>query len=165
MNNNIEKLSDMLRKRRLILVSVESCTGGMFAAAITNLPGSSDIFDRGLITYSNAAKQDLLGVTTETLERYGAVSEECANEMVLGAIKNSEANVALAITGIAGPSGGAPEKPVGLVYIATCMRGYEPNVAEYNFYGDRGQVRALACAKAFDLLVQAIDATCSNTDN
>jgi len=156
MQKLVEKLSDILRSKQLCLVSAESCTGGMVAAAITDVPGSSDVFDRGFVTYSNAAKQELLGVSLATLECYGAVSEECAREMVIGALNNSSADIAVAVTGVAGPGGGTQEKPVGLVYVAICIRGYESDIVQCNFTGDRSQVRLLTCVKVFDLLIKAV---------
>lgn len=128
----------------------------MISAAITDLPGSSDVFDRGFVTYSNVAKKDMLGVSSATLERYGAVSAECAQEMAQGAINNSIANIAVAVTGIAGPGGGTQEKPVGLVYIATCIRGNKPDSMQCNFEGNRNRIRTLACSKALNLLIQAV---------
>lgn len=155
MRGTVEELSNLLREKNLSMVSAESCTGGMIAAAITDIPGSSDVFDRGFVTYSNAAKQDLLGVTTATLDENGAVSKECAGEMAKGALKNSAANIAVSVTGIAGPDGGTEEKPVGLVYIATCVGDEAPIVVQCNFVGDRAKIRALTCRKAYDLLIQA----------
>jgi len=155
MQHTVKTLYTILRAKGLMFAAAESCTGGMIAAAITDIPGSSDVFDRGFVTYSNAAKQDLLGVTTATLDENGAVSKECAGEMAKGALKNSAANIAVSVTGIAGPDGGVEEKPVGLVYIATCVSGAEPIITQYNFAGDRTQVRALTCRKAYDLLIQA----------
>jgi PncC family amidohydrolase len=158
MQETIERISSLLKEKKLYLASAESCTGGMIAASITDIPGSSDVFDRGFVTYSNTAKQEMLGVSASTIEKYGAVSKECAREMVLGALNNSLANIAVSVTGIAGPSGGTQGKPVGLVYIATCLRDNIPDVVKCNFEGDRMAVRMLACDKAFHLLAQAISA-------
>ncbi len=153
-----EELSIILRRKSLSLVSAESCTGGMVAAAITDIPGSSDVFDRGFVTYSNAAKQEMLNVSAATINENGAVSKECAAEMVLGALENSAANIAVSVTGITGPDGGTQEKPVGLVYIAICLRNGEPDVAQCDFSGDRAKVRASTCSKALNLLIQAASA-------
>ncbi len=157
MQDAAEKLSIILRDKNLSFASAESCTGGMIAAAITDISGSSDVFDRGFVTYSNAAKQEMLGVSAATIEKNGAVSKECAGEMVLGALRNSAASIAVSVTGVAGPEGGTQEKPVGLVYIAICLRNSEPNVVLCNFKGDRTKVRTLTCNKAFNLLIQAVD--------
>jgi nicotinamide-nucleotide amidase len=136
----VQRLSDALRKSGRMLAAAESCTGGMIAAAITALPGSSAIFDRGFVTYSNEAKMDMLDVDPLTLERHGAVSEETAIEMAEGALDNSNAGIAVSVTGIAGPSGGTEEKPVGLVYMAVAT----PEVTKafrHHFAGDRAKIR------------------------
>ena len=118
-----ESLGLLLQTKEWQLALAESCTGGGISQAVTEVPGSSAWFDRGFVTYSNAAKEDMLGVQTLTLERFGAVSEETALEMVMGALAHSQANLAVAVTGIAGPGGGTREKPVGTVYIACQKRG------------------------------------------
>lgn len=105
-------------EKGLMIATAESCTGGMIASALTDIAGSSAVVDRGFVTYSNEAKMDMLGVLETTLEAHGAVSEETAREMAQGALGNSDADVTVAVTGIAGPSGGTPDKPVGLVYLA-----------------------------------------------
>src|ERR1700684_3525780 len=116
---NARLLVDEARERSLRIVTAESCTGGLVSAAITGVSGSSDIFDRGLITYSNRAKQDLLGIAGDLIADYGAVSEPVARMMAEGALENSNAHVSVAITGVAGPTGGTEMKPVGLVHFAT----------------------------------------------
>jgi PncC family amidohydrolase len=113
-----KRLLALCRKRELKIATAESCTGGLVAAALTEVPGSSDVLDCGFVTYSNAAKQRMLGVTALTLERAGAVSREAAEEMAHGALAHSDADLAVAITGIAGPGGATPGKPVGLVHLA-----------------------------------------------
>ena len=118
--------------------TAESCTGGMVSASLTEVPGSSDVFDRGFVTYSNQAKQDMLGVRGETLTRFGAVSEETAAEMAEGALRHSSAHLAVSITGIAGPDGGTAEKPVGLVYFAAGRRD-GPIASEGVMFGDLGR--------------------------
>ena len=118
-----KRLLALCRKRGLKIATAESCTGGLVVAALTEVPGSSDVVDRGFVTYSNAAKQRMLGVTALTLERAGAVSRETAEEMAQGAIANSDADLAVAITGIAGPGGATRGKPVGLVHFAAAARG------------------------------------------
>lgn len=115
-------LLEHCRGRKLKIATAESCTGGLIIAALTEIAGSSDVVDRGFITYSNEAKEAMLGVSSEILARYGAVSEETCRAMVAGALKNSNADVAVAVTGIAGPGGGTDLKPVGLVHIAAANR-------------------------------------------
>lgn len=117
-------LLDDCRRRKLILCTAESCTGGLIGGALTAIPGSSDVVDRGYITYSNYAKHDLLGVPKETLREHGAVSEPVARAMAEGAREKARAGIAIACTGIAGPTGGSPEKPVGLVHIAVAVKDH-----------------------------------------
>ncbi|GAB4168189.1 MAG: nicotinamide-nucleotide amidase [Rhodocyclaceae bacterium] len=126
------------------LATAESCTGGWVAAVITATPGSSQWFDRGFVTYSNAAKQELLGVSEQTLNGLGAVSEATAREMAAGALRASHAQASLAITGIAGPLGGSADKPVGTVCFAWCLPGLAPSSATQHFAGDREAVRRAA---------------------
>ncbi len=138
----VQELSAALRQRNWMMATAESCTGGLIAAAITDRAGSSDIFDRGLITYSYEAKTDMLGVPPEMLVSHGAVSQQVAEAMVRGALARSKAHIAVAVTGIAGPGGATPTKPVGSVYIAVMKRGAEPQTMLHNFQGDRTAVRA-----------------------
>ena len=133
--------------------TAESCTGGALSEIITRIPGSSHWFERGFVTYSNAAKQELLRVPTETLDRCGAVSEETALAMAEGALANSHAHVSVAITGIAGPEGGTPEKPVGTVCIAWAGRNIPPRSVSTLFQGERLQVRQQACLMALQGLI------------
>lgn len=137
-----------LQAAGLSLATAESCTGGWVAQEITAIAGSSQWFERGFVTYSNEAKQDMLGVAPDTLARYGAVSPQVARAMVLGALGHSRAQVALAITGIAGPGGGSTEKPVGTVCFAWARQGQEPRLLNTLFSGDRLAVRqqAVRCA-------------------
>ncbi len=139
-NNALHDVNKTLHSRKLKLATAESCTGGMISAAITDIAGSSDIFDRGFITYSNEAKIKMLGVSPATLETYGAVSEQTAGEMVIGALKYSLADVAISVTGIAGPSGGTADKPVGLVYIGV-TNTQETKVFKHLFTGNRSEIR------------------------
>ena len=118
----VPKLAQFLNHRQLTLCTAESCTGGMVAAALTDLPGSSAWFERGFVTYSNASKQENLGVSMDLIQSLGAVSAAVAKEMAIGALKNSSADVSLAITGVAGPSGGSIEKPVGYVCFAWALK-------------------------------------------
>ncbi len=142
-----QKLLRICAEKRLMLACAESCTGGLLSALLTELPGSSAVFDRGFITYSYAAKTKQLGVKPATLQRHGAVSSAVALAMVQGCLKQSEADIAIAITGIAGPGGGTPHKPVGLVYIATQKRGKKALVTKNLFKGSPGQIRAQIRAK------------------
>ena len=114
---------ELFRAKRLRLAAAESCTGGLFAGAITSVPGSSEVFDRGFVTYSNESKVGELGVSKETIDKYGAVSDACAREMAVGALAHSRADIAVAVTGIAGPDGGTCDKPVGTVFFALAVRG------------------------------------------
>ena len=148
-----KRVLDLCRARGLRLTTAESCTGGLVAAALTEISGSSDVVDCGFVTYSNAAKQTVLGVPTATLKRYGAVSEQTAKAMAAGALKNSQADLAVAITGIAGPRGGTKDKPVGLVYFAAASR-HGRRLARTRRYGKIGRrrVRERAVAQALALL-------------
>lgn len=139
-----EAIGKVLSAKQLRLVTAESCTGGLVAAAVTAVPGSSEWFERGFVTYSNEAKMDLLGVKQETLQKHGAVSCETAREMAQGALKNSRAQVALSITGIAGPGGGTAEKPVGTVWLGWLIKGKESIAELKHFSGDRRSIQAQA---------------------
>lgn len=149
-----EALRD-LGRAGLTLACAESCTGGMVAAALTAHAGSSKVLERGFVTYSNAAKEELLGVPAATLARHGAVSGETARAMAEGALARSRADVALAVTGVAGPGGGAPGKPVGRVHIAACRRGAAPLHERLDLAGGRGEVRAASAAAALGLALRA----------
>jgi len=140
---------------RLMLVTAESCTGGGVAAAITDVPGSSQWFERGYVTYSNAAKIADLGVEPALLERHGAVSAAVVEAMAAGALRATGADVAVAISGIAGPDGGTADKPVGLVFLAVQRRGGAARVLRELFPGDRAAVRRAAVAAALRLIAQA----------
>jgi nicotinamide-nucleotide amidase len=141
------------RQRRLLVVTAESCTGGWAAQVITHTAGSSGWFERGFVTYANDAKIEMLGVTPATLEKHGAVSLETAKEMAAGALNNSNALISLAITGIAGPTGGSPDKPVGTVCFAWCLRG-QPAAAEHRqFGGDREAIRRQSVVHALEGLL------------
>jgi len=129
---------ELLKEKGLTLAAAESCTGGLFAGAITSISGSSEVFDRAFIVYSNKAKVECLGVSSETLDMFGAVSEPCVREMALGALARSRADIAVAVTGIAGPGGGSDEKPVGTVFFAIAGRGREC-VSKEKFFRDRGR--------------------------
>ena len=150
------ELGAALKARGLMLVLAESCTGGLASAAITEIPGSSAWFERGFVTYSNEAKMEMLGVTAKTLEKFGAVSEETAREMALGALKNSHANVAISITGIAGPAGGTPEKPVGTVCFAWV---FDDNLVSTTkkISGNRQPIRHLSVETALRELLKLLN--------
>lgn len=139
----------LLRSRKIMLATAESCTGGLIAATLTAIAGSSDVVERGFVTYSNAAKAELLGVAPGLIARDGAVSRAVAEAMALGAIARSGADVALSVTGVAGPGGGSDAKPVGLVFIGAARRGGEVTVRECRFAGDRAAVREASVAEAF----------------
>jgi nicotinamide-nucleotide amidase len=134
--------------RRVVIATAESCTGGGVATAITRISGSSSWFDRAFVTYSNDAKREMLGVRALTLQRYGAVSEEVAREMALGALRGSPADITVAVTGIAGPTGGSRAKPVGLVWFAWAARGQLVQARRFRFAGGRAAVRLQSVAVA-----------------
>ena len=147
------RVLDVCRIHGLKVATAESCTGGLVAGALTEIPGSSDVFDRGFVTYSNAAKERMLGVPASILERHGAVSRETADAMAAGALAMSDADLAVAITGIAGPGGGGAEKPVGLVHFAAAARDGR-RIHREKRYGDIGRspVRAHAVTEALAML-------------
>lgn len=149
-----DELAKYLLHRDWRIVTAESCTGGGLAYELTSLPGSSCWFERGFVTYSNEAKQELLGVSPVTLANFGAVSEQVALEMAQGALRHSHANLALAITGIAGPEGGSPEKPVGTVWFGLAKEGGCSAMCRV-FSGDRAAVRQQAVAYAIFMLEEA----------
>jgi len=148
LNRLAREVAAAVQWRRMMAVTAESCTGGWIAKVLTDLPGSSAWFEAGVVTYSYEAKQALLGVNPRTLERTGAVSEETALEMVAGALSRFGAGIAVAVTGIAGPSGGTPEKPVGTVWISWKCRGGYPVAKLFQFPGDREAVRRQTVAAA-----------------
>ena len=155
-------LLDLCRTHGLKLATAESCTGGMVGAWLTEVPGSSDVFDRGFITYSNAAKQDMLGVTAASLEAFGAVSEQVAAEMATGALSRSDAHIAIAITGIAGP-GGSEHKPEGRVCFGLAY-GDEVHVETQEFGAiGRDKVREAAAIRALELLTQGAETRSAQT--
>ncbi|HTI18794.1 MAG TPA: CinA family protein, partial [Trinickia sp.] len=141
------RAGNKLRETRLMLATAESCTGGMVATAITDISGSSGWFERGFVTYSNQAKTEMIGVPAELIEKHGAVSEPVARAMAEGALRNSRAQVSLAITGVAGPGGGTPAKPVGMVSFAWSNR-LHTSVETLVFKGDREQIRVQAAVHA-----------------
>ena len=146
-----ESVYELLKTNGLTVSTAESCTAGMFSARLVNVPGTSEIYKEGFITYSNKAKRKYLGVKKSTLEKYGAVSEQCAKEMAKGVCSITKSDCGVAITGIAGPDGGTKEKPVGLVYIGVCINGHV-NVKEYKFSGNRAKIREQSVSYALILL-------------
>jgi len=136
-----EEVGSELRRRKLMLATAESCTGGWIAEAVTMVAGSSDWFERGFVTYTYISKREMLGVGESTLEKHGAVSEQVVREMAQGTLAHSHAQVAVAVTGVAGPSGGTPEKPVGMVCFAWCMKDGKPLSETKRYSGDREAVR------------------------
>ena len=148
---------DLCRAHGLKVATAESCTGGLVAGALTEIAGSSDVVDRGFVTYSNAAKQEMLGVSAATLAAHGAVSEQTAREMAGGALAHSRAQWALAITGVAGPSGGTPEKPVGMVCFAWAGATGMRSAQTRHFDGDRESVRRQSVAFALQTLLQLLE--------
>ncbi len=151
-------LTKLLMKKKYTMTTAESCTGGMIAARMVNAPGVSAVLKSGFITYANEAKEELLGVSHDTLEKFGAVSRETAGEMAEGAAKAAHTDTAVAVTGIAGPDGGTKEKPVGLVYIGVNVRG-NVEVREYHFSGSRQKIRESVTAAALTFLREKLLAT------
>lgn len=144
------------REHQLMLTTAESCTGGLIAALLTAVPGSSDVLERGFVTYSNHSKIELLNVAEALVERYGAVSEPVAKAMAEGAIWHSQADISIAVTGVAGPGGGSPDKPVGLVHLAVSRRQGKTWHQACQFDGDREAVRLAAVAEALTMLEAAV---------
>ncbi|MBN1075767.1 nicotinamide-nucleotide amidohydrolase family protein [Clostridium botulinum] len=151
-----EVLGRMLIDRGLTLSSAESCTGGLISSTLISYPGISEVFMEGAVTYSNEAKIRRLNVKKETLDKYGAVSEQVAIEMAEGIAKTSRTNIGIATTGIAGPGGGTAEKPVGLVYIGICIKG-KAYARRYIFNGNREEVRNLATMSALDMVKREVE--------
>lgn len=146
-------------EKGIMIATAESCTGGLVAAALTDIAGSSTVFERGFVTYSNEAKTELVGVPADLVARHGAVSGEVASAMAQGAITHSRAQLAVAVTGVAGPGGGSPQKPVGLVWFGLAMQGREPATSK-RLFADNGRsfIRRAAVAEALGLLQQALSA-------
>ena len=147
-----EALLQACRERHLMIATAESCTGGLIAATLTAIAGSSDVVERGFVTYSNAAKTEMLGVPADLIARVGAVSEEVARAMAEGALAHSPADLAVSVTGVAGPGGGTAAKPVGLVCLGCVRRGHVATTVSHVFPGDRTVVRRASVAEALRLL-------------
>lgn len=150
------QLGPLLMAKNALVAVAESCTGGLIAKRITDIAGSSDWFDRGLVTYSNAAKQELLGVSPELLARFGAVSRECAQAMARGLLVMTPATYAVAVTGIAGPGGGSAKKPVGLVWVAWAQRAGKVEVTRLQLKGSRSAIRSKSAEVALAGLVARV---------
>ncbi len=151
-----EKLVTLLREKNMTITTAESCTGGMVASKIINVSGASYVMNEGFITYANSAKETYCGVKRETLDKYGAVSSEVALEMAEGVAKKTGADVAVSVTGIAGPDGGSEEKPVGLVYIGCYCNG-KSSFEQHLFEGDRFSVREKSATAAISLAVKMVN--------
>ncbi|HEU4922338.1 MAG TPA: CinA family protein [Burkholderiales bacterium] len=156
MENLAKRVGERLAASGQVLAIAESCTGGWVAQAVTAIAGSSDWFDRGFVTYSNDAKQEMLGVRVDTLARHGAVSEHTAREMAQGALARSKATVTLAVTGVAGPGGGSAEKPVGMVCFAWASR-QTTRTETIHFSGDRESVRRQSVIHALEGVLKGLD--------
>ena len=154
----VVSLLEAYRCRGFHVATAESCTGGLIAAALTEVAGSSDVVERGFVTYSNEAKIELLGVPAELIDQHGAVSAEVAEAMASGALSHSRADVAVSATGIAGPSGATDDKPVGLVFLGIAERGERPRSERHLFAGSRAEVRRASVEAALSLLSAALDA-------
>ncbi|MCP4328844.1 MAG: CinA family protein [Alphaproteobacteria bacterium] len=161
-NTLIEKATGALitcRQSGLRLATAESCTGGLIAATLTEIAGSSDVVDRGFVTYSNEAKSEMLGVPADLISRHGAVSREVAEAMAAGALANSAADIAVSVTGVAGPGGATPTKPVGLVFVGGARSGGTAAAIGHRFAGDRNAVREQALVAALNQIeILATDA-------
>ena len=151
-----ERLLALCREQKLMIATAESCTGGLLAGALTEIPGSSDVFERGFATYSNEAKADMLGVPMDLIRAHGAVSAPVARAMADGALAHSNAELSAAVTGVAGPDGGSAAKPVGLVFIAAARRGRDTVVERHLFAGDRARIRTQSVLAALALMERSI---------
>lgn len=156
LQNLSQQLGGLLHQHGLVLTTAESCTGGGVASAVTDIAGSSAWFDRAFVTYSNEAKMEMLGVRESTLQQYGAVSEQTVEEMVLGALAHSRANIGVSISGIAGPGGGSADKPVGTVCFAWADKNGWLKIETLKFDGDREQVRYQAVEIALKVLCEKL---------
>lgn len=154
----VARLAEALRARRWRLATAESCTGGLLAAACTSIAGSSDWFERGFVTYSNEAKSELLGVPAPLIAAHGAVSEVVACAMAEGALRHAHAEIALSVTGIAGPGGGSADKPVGSVWVGLAATGRPTQAERLQFGGDRAAVRGQTVRHALQRLIEAAEA-------
>lgn len=157
LQDKAQEIINKAKEKGVKITTAESCTGGLVAALFTEISDSSQVFDRGFVTYSNDAKMQNLAVKKSSLEKHGAVSAQVAEQMAIGAIKNSDAQISVAITGIAGPNGASPEKPVGLVYIATAnSTNNTTKTRKFNFYGNRTEVRKSSLITALAMISESL---------
>lgn len=154
----VQRIGKQLQENKLFLVTAESCTGGQIAQILTSLSGCSKWFDRGYVTYSNKAKMEMLAIKPELIQQFGAVSQQTSEAMAMGALHTSQADVALSVTGIAGPDGGTPEKPVGLVWFAWVGKHFALKSDSQHFKGNREQIRTQASQHALEVLLELISA-------
>ena len=145
------------REKKLMIATAESCTGGLIAGALTDIAGSSDVVERGFVTYSNRAKTEMLGVPAALIEKHGAVSAEVARAMAAGALAQAPVEIAVAVTGIAGPGGGSADKPVGLVHFGIARNGKHVRTEHHVFPGDRSAIRRATVVRALELLLAAAE--------
>lgn len=157
MQDLVEHITQLLLENNMMLATAESCTGGLLAASITEKSGASEVFERGFVTYSNQAKSDLLGVDPDIIDRVGAVSAETAEAMANGALNNSQADLAVSITGIAGPDGGTEEKPVGLVFLGYALKDKAHGSIKCSFLGNRQDIRTQAATEALNFLISLLE--------
>jgi nicotinamide-nucleotide amidase len=150
-----KKVLAAARAKKIMIATAESCTGGMIAAALTDIAGSSDVVERGFVTYSNTAKTEMLGVKASLIDKHGAVSEPVARAMAAGALRHAPVKLAVAVTGIAGPGGGTKEKPVGLVHFGLARKGKPVHAEHHVFKGNRAAVRRATVKRALELLLAA----------
>ncbi len=156
LKEKVQELAKVLTDKGMKVAAAESCTGGLISATFTELPGSSNWFDRGFVTYSNAAKNQMLSVPWSILQEHGAVTEICARSMAIGAYKNSEAQIVVSVTGIAGPDSDESGTPVGTVYIGWALKNEEPDVRQYSFNGTREEIRKYALDEAVNGLLRIL---------
>lgn len=158
MNNIAQQIISKAREKNIMLSLAESCTGGLIAGALTEISGASEVLDRCAVTYSNLSKIQMLGVKEKTLDEFGAISEECAKEMAEGILTWSQANIALSVTGIAGPTGGSDRKPVGLVFICFVDKKTKKSEAlKFNFSGNRSEIRLQAVEEALNIILNYLN--------
>ena len=155
-DTTLQQLADAMRSHHLKLATAESCTGGWIAKTVTDLAGSSEWFDLGIVSYSNEAKINILGVDPDTIEQHGAVSRQTVLEMVCGLLDRSSADIVVAVSGVAGPGGGTPDKPVGTVWFAWCCRGHPAAADKLWFEGDRDYVRQKAVEFALQVCLAMV---------
>lgn len=156
-NNKASYILQLCQQKSLTIVTAESCTGGLIAGCLTEIPGSSSVIEGGFVTYSNQAKISMLSIKLEQLDRYGAVSEEIARSMAEGALGRSKADIAIACTGVAGPGGATNTKPIGLVHLACASRTHPATHKRCNFSGDRSTIRMATVNAAFGLIEAQLD--------